>query len=143
MAEVLPTFDGFEIVRILGKGGMGTVYLARDQRLGRHVAIKVLNASELAYEDRKGRFLREARSAASIRHQNVATIHEVGETPEGLPFIVMEYCEGETLSQRVRRRPIESAEFLSIARQIAAGLAAAHEKGIIHRDIKSANIIVE
>ena len=143
MAEVLPTFDGFEIVRILGKGGMGTVYLARDQRLGRYVAIKVLNASELAYEDRKGRFLREARSAASIRHHNVATIHEVGETPEGLPFIVMEYCEGETLSQRVRRRPIESAEFLSIARQIAAGLAAAHEKGIIHRDIKSANIIVE
>ena len=143
MAEALPTFDGFEIVRILGKGGMGTVYLARDQRLGRYVAIKVLNASELAYDDRKARFLREARSAASIRHQNIATIHEVGETPDGLPFIVMEYCEGETLSQRIRRRPIESAEFLSIARQIAAGLAAAHEKGIIHRDIKSANIIVE
>ena len=143
MAEELPTFDGFEIVRILGKGGMGTVYLARDQRLGRYVAIKVLNASELAYEDRKSRFLREARSAASIRHQNVATIHEVGETPEGLPFIVMEYCEGETLSQRIRRRPIEGAEFLTIARQIAAGLAAAHEKNIIHRDIKSANIIVE
>ncbi|HEX6098977.1 MAG TPA: protein kinase [Thermoanaerobaculia bacterium] len=143
MAEALPTFDGFEIVRILGKGGMGTVYLARDQRLGRYVAIKVLNASELAYDDRKARFLREARSAASIRHHNVATIHEVGETPDGLPFIVMEYCEGETLSQRVRRRPIDAAEFLSIARQIAAGLAAAHEKGIIHRDIKSANIIVE
>ncbi|HET8774586.1 MAG TPA: protein kinase [Thermoanaerobaculia bacterium] len=143
MAEALPTFDGFEIVRILGKGGMGTVYLARDQHLGRYVAIKVLNASELAYEDRKARFMREARSAASIRHSNIATIHEVGETPDGLPFIVMEYCEGETLSQRVRRRPIEAAEFLSIARQIAAGLAAAHEKGIIHRDIKSANIIVE
>jgi serine/threonine protein kinase/tetratricopeptide (TPR) repeat protein len=122
---------------------MGTVYLARDQRLGRDVAIKVLNASELAYEDRRARFLREARSAASIRHQNVATIHEVGETVEGFPFIVMEYCEGETLSQRIRRRPVESAEFLMIARQIAAGLAAAHEKGIIHRDIKSANIVIE
>jgi len=143
MAQAFPTFDGFEIVRILGKGGMGTVYLARDQRLGRYVAIKVLNASELAYDDRKARFLREARSAASIRHQNVATIHEVGETEEGIPFIVMEYCEGETLSQRIRRRPIESAEFLMIARQIAAGLAAAHDKGIIHRDIKSANIIIE
>ncbi len=143
MAEALPTLHGFEIVRILGKGGMGTVYLARDQRLGRYVAIKVLNASELAYEDRKARFLREARSAAAIRHPNVATIHEVGETGEGLPFIVMEHCEGETLSQRIRRRPIESAEFLSISRQVAAGLAAAHEKGIIHRDIKSANIIVE
>ena len=143
MAEALPTFDGFEIVRILGKGGMGTVYLARDQRLGRYVAIKVLNASELAYEDRKGRFLREARSAAAIRHPHVATLPEVGETEEGLPFIVMEYCEGETLSQRIRRRPVDSGEFLAIARQIAGGLAAAHEKGIIHRDIKSANIILE
>jgi serine/threonine-protein kinase len=143
MAEALPTFDGFEIVRILGKGGMGTVYLARDQRLGRYVAIKILNASEMAYADRKARFFREARSAAAVRHANVATIHEVGETPDGMPFIVMEYCEGETLSQRIRRRPLESAEFLSIARQIAAGLAAAHEKGIIHRDIKSANIILE
>lgn len=122
---------------------MGTVYLARDQRLGRYVAIKVLNASELAYDDRKARFLREARSAAAIRHQNVATIHEVGETGEGTPFIVMEYCEGETLSQRVRRRPIESGEFLMIARQIAAALDAAHAQGIIHRDIKSANIMIE
>ena len=143
MAEALPTFDGFEIARILGKGGMGTVYLARDQRLARYVAIKVLNASEMAYADRKARFFREARSAASIRHANVATIHEVGETADGMPFIVMEFCEGETLSQRIRRRPIESAEFLSIARQIAAGLAAAHEKGIVHRDIKSANIVLE
>jgi serine/threonine-protein kinase len=143
MAEALPTFDGFEIVRVLGKGGMGTVYLARDQRLGRYVAIKVLNASEMAYDDRRARFFREARSAAAIRHQNIATIHEVGETADGLPFIVMEYCEGETLSQRIRRRTIESGEFLTIARQVAAGLAAAHEKGIIHRDIKSANIILE
>ncbi|HEX8408213.1 MAG TPA: protein kinase, partial [Thermoanaerobaculia bacterium] len=143
MPQAFPTFDGFEIVRILGKGGMGTVYLARDERLGRYVAIKVLNASELAYADRKARFLREARSAASIRHQNVATIHEVGEGEDGIPFIVMEYCEGETLSQRIRRGLIESAEFLMIARQIAAGLAAAHDRGIIHRDIKSANIIIE
>lgn len=131
------------MVRILGRGGMGTVYLARDERLGRFVAIKVLNFTELAYEDRKNRFVREARSAAAIRHQNVATIHEVGENAEGLPFIVMEYCEGETLSQRIRRRPLDSAEFLSVARQIAAGLAAAHDRNIIHRDIKSANIIIE
>jgi serine/threonine protein kinase len=142
MAERLPAFDGFEIVRILGKGGMGTVYLARDQRLGRLVALKVLNATDLN-EDRKARFLREARSAASIRHQNVATIYEVDETADGMPFIVMEYCEGETLSQRIRRRALDSGEFLAIARQIAAGVAAAHEKNIVHRDIKSANIIVE
>src|SRR4051812_42929650 len=122
MAESLPSFDGFEIVRVLGKGGMGTVYLARDQRLGRLVALKVLNAAELT-EDRKSRFLREAKSAASIRHQNVATIYEVDETAEGVPFIVMEYCEGETLSQRIRRQPLDSGEFLMIARQIAAGVA--------------------
>lgn len=143
MADNFPVFDNFEIERVLGKGGMGTVYLARDRRLGRLVALKVLNANDLAYDDRKGRFLREARSAAAIRHQNVATIYEVDETADGTPFIVMEYCEGETLSQRIRRRPIETAEFLAIARQLAAGLAAAHEKGIIHRDIKSANVIVE
>jgi serine/threonine protein kinase/tetratricopeptide (TPR) repeat protein len=143
MSDHFPTFDGFEIVRILGKGGMGTVYLARDTRLGRLVALKVLNASDLAYDDRKARFLREARSAAAVRHQNVATIYEVDETADGAPFIVMEYCEGETLSQLIRRKAPESGEFLSIARQLAAGVAAAHEKGIIHRDIKSANIIVE
>jgi serine/threonine protein kinase/tetratricopeptide (TPR) repeat protein len=142
MAESLPSFDGFEIVRVLGKGGMGTVYLARDQRLGRLVALKVLNAAELT-EDRKARFLREAKSAAAVRHQNVATIYEVDETAAGVPFIVMEYCEGETLSQRIRRKVPDAAEFLAIARQIAAGVAAAHEKNIIHRDIKSANIIVE
>jgi len=142
MSATTPTFDGFEIVRVLGKGGMGTVYLARDQRLARLVALKVLNAAELN-DDRKGRFLREARSAAAVRHQNVATIYEVDETADGTPFIVMEYCEGETLSQRIRRQVPDAAEFLAIARQIAAGVAAAHDKNIIHRDIKSANIIVE
>src|SRR5688572_23976839 len=141
MSDNPQSFDGFEIERILGKGGMGTVYLARDQRLGRLVALKVLNANELTYDDRKARFFREAKSAAAIRHQNVATVYDVDETEDGQPFIVMEYCEGETLSQRIRRRPLDSAEFLSIARQIAAGVAAAHEEGIVHRDIKSANII--
>lgn len=136
-------FEGFETVRVLGKGGMGTVYLARDLSLGRFVALKVLNASELIHDERRARFLREARSAAAVRHQNVATIYEVDETEDGQPFIVMEYCEGETLSQRIRRRPLDAGEFLSIARQIAAGIAAAHERGIIHRDIKTANIILE
>lgn len=143
MAELPQSLDDFEIVRILGKGGMGTVYLAKDQRLGRHVALKVLNATDLSYDDRKARFFREAKSAGSIRHPNVATVYDVDETADGVPFIVMEYCEGETLSQRIRRRPLDSAEFLSIARQIAAGVAAAHDQGIVHRDIKSANIIVE
>src|SRR5947209_10414674 len=143
VSDLPQSVDRFDVVRILGKGGMGTVYLARDQRLDRLVAIKVLHAEDLAAEDRRARFLREARTAAAIRHPNVATIYEVGETGDGVPFIVMEYCEGETLSQRMRRRPIEAGEFLSIARQIAAGAAAAHEGGIVHRDLKSANIMIE
>jgi serine/threonine protein kinase/tetratricopeptide (TPR) repeat protein len=143
VSDLPQSVDRFDVVRILGKGGMGTVYLARDQRLDRLVAVKVLHAEDLAAEDRRARFLREARTAAAIRHANVATIYEVGETDEGVPFIVMEYCEGETLSQRMRRRPIEAGEFLSIARQIAAGAAAAHEGGIVHRDLKSANIMIE
>lgn len=122
---------------------MGTVYLARDERLARSVALKVLHADNLASEDRRVRFLREARAAAAVRHPNVATIYEVGETADGQPFIAMEYCEGETLAQRLRSRPLDSAEFLSIARQIAAGVAAAHESGVVHRDIKSANIVIE
>ncbi|HEU4521136.1 MAG TPA: protein kinase [Thermoanaerobaculia bacterium] len=143
MPDLPPSFDRFEIVRVLGRGGMGTVYLARDQRLERQVALKVLNTDELGSEEARSRFLREARSAAAVRHQNVATIYEVGESAERQPFIVMEYCEGETLAQRIRTRPLHTTEFLSIAVQIAAGLAAAHDQGVVHRDIKSANIIIE
>ena len=143
MPELPQSVDRFQIVRILGKGGMGTVYLARDERLGRPVAVKVLHAEDLATDERRARFMREARTAASIRHSNVGTIYEVGETEEGVPFIVMEYCEGETLTQRMRRRPLEAAEFMSIARQISAGVVAAHEGGVIHRDLKPANIIIE
>ena len=143
MSETPQLVDRFEITRILGKGGMGTVYLARDQRLGRQVALKVLNTDDTISDDQRVRFLREARTAGSIRQQNVATIYEVGETAEGQPFLVMEYCEGETLGQRLRRRPLEAGEFLSIARQIAAGMVAAHSTGVIHRDLKTANIIIE
>ena len=138
-----PVDDRFEITRILGKGGMGTVYLARDHRLSRYAAVKVLNSEEALTEEMRGRFLREARTAGAIRQQNVATIYEVGETGDGQPFIVMEYCEGETLAQRLRRRPLDAGEFLSIARQIAAGVAAAHATGVVHRDLKTANIIIE
>ncbi len=143
MPNLPQNVDRFDVIRILGKGGMGTVYLARDQRLDRLVAVKVLHAEDMGDGDKRTRFMREARTAAAIRHPNVATIYEVGETPEGVPFIVMEYSEGETLSQRMRRRPPEAAEFLSIAKQIAAGVAAAHECGIVHRDLKSANIMIE
>src|SRR5437763_4425945 len=143
VSDLPQSVDRFDVVRVLGKGGMGTVYLARDERLGRPVAVKVLHTEDLTGDDRRARFMREARTAAAIRHANVATIYEVGETGEGVPFIVMEYCEGETLSQRMRRRPIEAGEFLSIARQIAAGVAAAHDGGIVHRDLKAPNIMIE
>jgi len=142
MTDVPQSFDRFEVIRVLGRGGMGTVYLARDSRLERTVALKVVRAEDLASGDRRPRFMREARSAAAIRHPNVATIHEVGES-DGAPYIVMEYCEGETLTQRIHRRPFEAAEFLNIARQITAGVAAAHDGGIVHRDLKSANIVIE
>ncbi len=142
MTEIPESLDRFQIVRILGKGGMGTVYLARDQRLGRQVALKVLNSEELGRDVSQHRFIRESRAAAAIRHPNVATIYEV-EDAEDRHYIVMEYCEGETLAQRLRRRPVDAAEFLLIARQIVAGVAAAHENGIVHRDIKAANIILE
>jgi eukaryotic-like serine/threonine-protein kinase len=122
---------------------MGVVYLARDERLGRQVALKVLSEYELPDAERRAMFMREARSAAAITHPNVATIHEVGETKDGLPFIVMEYCEGKTATTLAREEALETARFLNIARQIAEGLAAAHRQGVIHRDIKGANIIVE
>jgi serine/threonine protein kinase/tetratricopeptide (TPR) repeat protein len=143
MPELPQSFDRFTILRILGRGGMGTVYLARDERLGREVALKVLSGSELPSEEQRARFLREARTAAAIRHPNVATIYEVDEAADGTPFIAMEYCEGDTLTQRLHRKPVDAAAFVRIARQIAAGLAAAHRTGVIHRDIKSANIILE
>jgi serine/threonine-protein kinase len=143
MTDVPAHLDRFEILRVLGKGGMGRVYLAKDQRLGRQVALKVLHVDDLANDDRRARFMREARAAASVRHPNVATIYEVDETADGMPFLVMEYCEGETLSQRMRRRPLDAAEFVSIARQLAAGVAAAHDNGVVHRDIKAANVILE
>jgi eukaryotic-like serine/threonine-protein kinase len=142
MTEVPESFDRFEVIRVLGKGGMGTVYLARDPRLDRSVALKVLRSEDLTTEDRRSRFMREAKTAAAIRHPNVATIYEVGEW-DGAPYLVMEYCEGETLAQRFHRRAFESAEFLNVARQIAAGVACAHEGGIVHRDLKSANIVIE
>jgi serine/threonine protein kinase len=143
MLEQPKAFDHFTIVRILGRGGMGVVYLAKDERLGRPVALKVLDVYDMPDPERRARFLREARAAAAIRHPNVATIYEVDEDSEGIPYLAMEYCEGLTLAQLVRRGPVQSRQFLDIARQIADGVAAAHRNGIVHRDIKSANIVLE
>lgn len=143
MIEQPKAFRHFAIVRILGRGGMGVVYLANDERLGRPVALKVLDVYDLPDAERRSRFLREARAAAAIRHPNIATIYEVGETEDAVPYLAMEYCEGVTLAQLIRRGALPAADWVNIAQQIGDGVAAAHRNGVIHRDIKSANIVLE
>src|SRR5262245_50154316 len=131
----------YEIVGPIGAGGMGEVYRARDGRLNRDVAIKILPTSLTRDSDRLARFEREAQVLASLSHPNIAAIHHVEETSDG-PALVMELVEGETLADRIARGPIPIDEALPIAKQIAEGLEAAHEQGIIHRDLKPANIKV-
>ncbi|RPH59643.1 MAG: serine/threonine protein kinase, partial [Acidobacteria bacterium] len=127
----------YEILSLLGAGGMGEVYLARDSRLGREVAIKV------SAEQFTERFEREARAVAALNHSNICTIHDVG--PD---YLVMELVEGETLAEVLAQRPRSSPglpvdEAVGLARQIASALEAAHEKGIVHRDLKPGNIKVK
>ena len=133
----------FTILRILGEGGMGTVYLAEDVRLGRQVAIKTMRP-ELATPDDRARFLREARAAAAIEHDNIVPIWHVGESADGSPFIVMPFLQGEMLEARLKREPITNLGILlKVALEVAEGLTAAHKKGLIHRDIKPANVWLE
>ena len=129
----------YEVVAAIGAGGMGEVYRARDPKLGRDVAIKVLPASVTNDSDRLARFSREAQVLAALNHPNIASIYHVEETPNG-SALVMELVEGETLADRIARGPIPVDEALSISKQIAEALEAAHEQGIIHRDLKPANI---
>ena len=129
----------FEIVDLVGKGGMGEVYRARDTKLDREVAIKVLPREMSADPERVSRFHREARTLASLQHPNVASIYGFEDLPEAR-FLVMELVEGEDLSTRVDQGRISPEEVVSIGRQICEGLAAAHDRGIVHRDLKPANI---
>jgi eukaryotic-like serine/threonine-protein kinase len=139
--QVGTRFGSYEIIGAIGAGGMGEVYRARDTRLSRDVAIKILPASLTNDPDRRARFAREAQVLASLNHPNIAAIHHVEETGDG-PALVMELVEGETLADRIARGPIPVDEALAIAKQIAEALEAAHEQGIIHRDLKPANIKV-
>jgi serine/threonine protein kinase len=134
-------FGSYEIVSALGAGGMGEVYRARDLRLKREVAIKVLPESFASDPDRLARSQREAEVLASLNHPNIAHIHGLEESG-GVRALVMELVEGEDLSQRIARGPIPVDDALPIAKQIAEALEAAHEQGIIHRDLKPANIKV-
>ena len=129
----------YEIVSPIGAGGMGEVYQAKDTRLGRIVAIKVLPAGVAADPAVRERFDREARIISSLNHRHICALYDVGRQ-DGIDFLVMEYLDGETLGDRIGRGPIPLAETLAIARQISDALEAAHDKGIIHRDLKPANI---
>ncbi|HJP93124.1 MAG TPA: protein kinase [Pyrinomonadaceae bacterium] len=132
----------YQIVSLIGAGGMGEVYLATDTILGRRVALKVLPAFVSKDPDRLRRFTQEARAASRLSHPNVCVVHEIGETDDGRPFIAMEYVEGMTLRQRLQNQKLKLGDVLDIAIQIAEGLIAAHEAGIIHRDIKPENIMI-
>jgi serine/threonine protein kinase/TolB-like protein/Tfp pilus assembly protein PilF len=131
----------YRILEEIGHGGMGIVYRAEDIKLKRFVALKFLPAHLLDSTELKERFLIEAQAAAALSHPNICVIHEVGESEE-LPYIAMEYVEGETLRDKIKKETLKADEAVPLAVQVAAGLGEAHRKGIIHRDVKSANIMV-
>jgi serine/threonine protein kinase len=132
----------YEVLQVLGKGGFGIVFRAFDDVLQRVVAIKVMAPQLAATSPARKRFLREARTSAAVRHENVVQVYEVGEQP--LPYLAMEFIPGETLQQRLDRTgPLDVQETLRIGRQIAEGLAAAHATDLIHRDIKPGNVLLE
>jgi eukaryotic-like serine/threonine-protein kinase len=131
----------YEVLAPLGAGGMGEVYRARDPRLGREVAIKVLPSSFSKDPDRLRRFEHEARAAGALNHPNITAIHDIG-SHDGSPYVVTELLEGETLRSRISTGALSTRKAIDYAIQIAHGLAAAHEKGIVHRDLKPENLFV-
>src|SRR5579864_8076937 len=135
------TLSHYELLEEIGKGGMGVVYKARDTRLDRFVAIKLLPPEKMADPDRKRRFVQEAKAASALNHPNIVTIHEI-DALEGVDFIVMEYVEGAPLDRSIPAKGLPLEQALAYAVQIADALAAAHTAGIVHRDIKPGNIVV-
>jgi len=131
----------YKIIEQVGQGGMGVVYLAEDKRLKRNVAIKFLPQQISSDPEQKKRFETEAQAAASLNHPNITTIHAIEDYDEGV-FIVMEYIEGIELKEKINSGAIPVKEAVRIAIQIAEGINSAHKKGIIHRDIKSQNIMI-
>src|SRR5262245_17575226 len=131
----------YEVLGILGAGGMGEVYRARDPRIGREVAIKVLPAAFSENQERLRRFQQEAHAAGVLNHPNILAVHDVG-ADNGAPYLVSELLEGESLRAKLRNGALTPRKAIEYAIQIAHGLAAAHEKGITHRDLKPENLFV-
>jgi WD40 repeat protein len=142
-ADEIGRLGKYRILKVLGSGGMGVVFLAEDDQLKRPVALKVMRPGLAANDGARQRFLREARAMAALKHDHIVTIYQVDED-RGVPFLAMEYLEGETLHARLKREPVlPLADALRIGGEIADALAAAHARGLIHRDIKPANIWLE
>jgi serine/threonine protein kinase/Tol biopolymer transport system component len=135
------TVSHYRIVEKIGEGAMGVVYLAEDTHLGRNVALKFLSDSQDQHY--RARFLREARAVSRLSHPHIAVVHDYGETPEGQPFIVMEYIKGENLSDLLHSSALTITQAVGVIEAVAEALAAAHARGIIHRDIKPSNVIVD
>ena len=131
----------YEIVSLLGKGGMGEVYKARDTRLEREVAIKVLRAEWSGDPRFKERLEREAKKISQLQHHNVCTLYDVG-SQDGVDYLVMEYLHGETVESRLKKGPLPIPEVLKIGSQIAEAIEAAHRRGVVHRDLKPGNVIL-
>ena len=134
------TISHYKIIEKLGEGGMGVVYKAEDTELKREVAIKFLPRQISISQEERKRFKVEAQAAAALNHPNIATIYNIEEVDDEI-FIVMEYIDGEELKDKIEKAPLSIQDTLAIALQIAGGLQAAHDKGVTHRDIKSANIM--
>ncbi len=133
--------DDYQVVRKIGQGGMGAVYLVRDQRLGRKAALKVVLPDRLGSSDAVQRFLLEARATARMNHPHIVTVYGAGEV-DGCPYLSLEYLEGQSLRHRMDEAPLSLGEVLSIARDIAAAMAVAHERRILHRDLKPQNVVL-
>jgi eukaryotic-like serine/threonine-protein kinase len=136
------TISHYRILERLGGGGMGVVYKGWDLRLERFAAVKFLSPHRSGSEDFKRRFAREARTASRLEHPNICTVFETDETDDGRLFIAMAFCEGESLKRKIERGPLPLPQALGIATQVSSGLAAAHDKGVVHRDIKPGNVMV-
>jgi serine/threonine protein kinase len=140
--ETGSTISHYQLLEKLGSGGMAIVFKAMDTKLDRFVALKFLPVQVGVNQEDKERFIQEAKTASALDHANICTIYEIDETPQGQVFISMAYYQGETLKDKIERGPVSLQEAIHLTRQIGEGLSKAHEKGIIHRDVKPANLIV-